>query len=89
MKLEFSQQVFDKYQNIKFHDNPSSESRVVPYGQKDEHHKPNSRFSQFCERDLKVHIFSHICHHMQSRAHSTRRKRKSNKLQKLRMSETK
>jgi len=56
MKLEFSQ-VFDKYQNIKFQENPSNESRVVPYGQKDGHHKPNNRVSQFCERDLRVHIF--------------------------------
>ena len=27
---------FEKYSNIKFHDNPSSGSRVVPYGQTDE-----------------------------------------------------
>ena len=33
MKLEFSQQIFEKYTNIKFHENPSSESRVVPCGQ--------------------------------------------------------
>jgi len=30
MKLEFSQQMFEKASNIKFHENPSSESRVVP-----------------------------------------------------------
>jgi len=30
MKLEFSRQIFEKYSNIKFHDNPSSGSRVVP-----------------------------------------------------------
>jgi hypothetical protein len=29
MKLEFSQQIFDKGLNIKFHQNPSSGSRVV------------------------------------------------------------
>jgi len=34
-KLEFSLQVFEKYSNIKFHENPSSESRVVPRGQTD------------------------------------------------------
>jgi hypothetical protein len=33
MKLEFSQQIFEKISNIKVHENPSSGSRVVPYGQ--------------------------------------------------------
>jgi hypothetical protein len=32
MKLEFSQQIFDEYSNIKFHENPSSGNRVVPRG---------------------------------------------------------
>ena len=31
-KLEFSQQIFKKFSNIKFHEDPSSES-VVPCGQ--------------------------------------------------------
>jgi hypothetical protein len=57
MKVEFSQQVFDKYQNIKVHENPSNKRRVVPYGQKDGHHKLNSRFSQFCER---AYFFIHL-----------------------------
>ena len=30
MKLEFSRQIFEKYSNIKFHENPSRGSRVVP-----------------------------------------------------------
>jgi hypothetical protein len=30
MKLEFSPQIFEKYSNIKFHENPSSGSQVVP-----------------------------------------------------------
>ena len=29
MKLEFSLQIFEKYPNIKFHENPSSASRAV------------------------------------------------------------
>jgi len=33
MKLGFSEQVFEKYSNIKFHENPPSGSRVVPWGQ--------------------------------------------------------
>jgi len=35
VKLEFSQQIFEKYANIKFHENPLSGSRVVPCGQTD------------------------------------------------------
>jgi len=50
MKLEFFRQIFEKYSNIKFHENPSSESRVVPCGQTDRHDEANDRISQFCER---------------------------------------
>ena len=35
MKLEDSRQIFEKYSNIKFHENPSSEDRVAPYGRTD------------------------------------------------------
>jgi hypothetical protein len=35
MKLEFSRQIFEKYSNIKFHENHSSGSRVVPCGRTD------------------------------------------------------
>jgi tRNA U38,U39,U40 pseudouridine synthase TruA len=35
MKLEFSRQILGKYSNIKFHENPSSGSRVVPCGRTD------------------------------------------------------
>jgi len=35
MKMEFSGQIFETLSNIKFHENPSSGSRVVPYGQTD------------------------------------------------------
>jgi len=50
MKLEFSRQIFGKYSNIKFHENASSGSRVLPFGQTDRHDEANSRFSQVCER---------------------------------------
>ena len=54
INLAHSRQIFEKYSNIKFHENPSSGSRVVPCGQKDGqtdgHEEANSRFSQFCER---------------------------------------
>jgi hypothetical protein len=32
MKLEFSRYIFEKYSNIKFHENPSSGNQVVPCG---------------------------------------------------------
>jgi len=32
MKLEFSEQIFEKYSNINFHENLSSGSWVVPCG---------------------------------------------------------
>jgi hypothetical protein len=34
-KREFCRQIFEKSSNIKFHENPSSGSRVVPCGRKD------------------------------------------------------
>jgi hypothetical protein len=49
MKLASSARILEKFSNIKFHENPSSGSRVVPCGQTDRHDEANSRFSQFCE----------------------------------------
>jgi hypothetical protein len=69
MKLEFSQQSFEKYSNIKFRKSPSSGSRVITCGwkenrqtdrQTDRHDEANSRFSQFCERAQKWLICSNI-----------------------------
>ena len=37
MQLEYSGKIFEKYSNIKFHENPSSGGRVVPCGQADGH----------------------------------------------------
>jgi len=48
MKLEHSRQIFEKYSSIKFHENPSNGSPVVPCGrtggQRDRHNEANSRF---------------------------------------------
>ena len=51
MKLEFSRQVFEKYADIKCHENPSNGSGVVPCGRKetDRHDEANSSFAQFCQ----------------------------------------
>jgi len=43
---------FEKYSNIKCHENPCSWSRGVPYGltdRTDRHDESNSSFLQFCE----------------------------------------
>jgi len=52
MKIEFYHQ-FKKTTKIKFHENPSSESRIVPHGRADvlmdRHVEVNSHFSQFCK----------------------------------------
>jgi hypothetical protein len=41
--------IFTKYSNIKFHEYPSSGSRVVPCERTDRHDEANSSSSQFCE----------------------------------------
>jgi len=35
IKLEFSKHIFEKYSNIKYHENLTNESRVVPCGRTD------------------------------------------------------
>ena len=57
MKLEFSQQILEKYTNMKFHKHPTIRSRVVPCGRMDRHDKTNSRFSKFFERAKKLVLF--------------------------------
>jgi len=46
IELEFSQHIFLKNSNIRFHDNSSTESWVVLYRRTDRHDEENSRFSQ-------------------------------------------
>ena len=36
MKFEYSWKILEKYPNIRFHENESRGSRVVPFGQTDE-----------------------------------------------------
>jgi len=50
VKLEFYLQIFEKYTHIKFHENPSRWSQVVPFGRTDGYDEANSRFSEFCKR---------------------------------------
>jgi len=57
MKLEFSGQIFEKYLDIKFHENSSSGSLVVPCGQTDWHDEARSLFSQFLRTYLETKQF--------------------------------
>jgi hypothetical protein len=45
--------ILEKHSNIKFRDNPSGGSRVVPWGRTDRH-EANSRFSQILRTCLKI-----------------------------------
>ena len=47
MKPEFSLHIFEKYSNIKFHENPSGGIQVVLYERTDGHDEGNRRFPQF------------------------------------------
>jgi len=49
MKLELSRQIFKKYSNIEFRENPFSGNQVVPCGRTDRHYEGKSCFSQFCK----------------------------------------
>ena len=49
MNNEFSRQIFEKWSDIKFHENPAGGSRAVPQGRSARHDGANSRLSQFCE----------------------------------------
>ena len=51
MELEFSRQIFEKYWNIKFNDNPWGGKGGVLFradGQTGRHEEDDSRFPQFC-----------------------------------------
>jgi hypothetical protein len=67
MKLGFSRLVFEKkISNIKFHENPSSESRFVPCGRTDGHRDRQTvcaegpKRSQNCSRVFKMQLLIRI-----------------------------
>ena len=53
MKPVFSRHLFEKYSNIRLHENPSRGSRVIRCGRTDRH-EANSRLSQFLRTRLKT-----------------------------------
>ena len=57
MKAEISQQIFEKYSNTKFHENPFRGSRVVSCGQTDGHDmkKPTVAFRYSANSPKNIH----------------------------------
>ena len=49
---------FRKTSDIKFHENPSRGSQVVPCRETDRHDESNRRFARLCETRLKMEEFS-------------------------------
>jgi len=71
MKLSFLRHFLEKYSDIKFHENPSSGSRVVLCcwtGRRTYiHDEGNGRFSQFYERAYNS-VMVYLCFNMNYRA---------------------
>jgi hypothetical protein len=57
IKLEFSRQIFEKYPNIKFHQNPSSESGVVPCDGRTDMTELTVAFPNFSKASKKTPAF--------------------------------
>jgi len=56
MKLEFLRNIFQKYLQIKFHENPSTLEAALfhVYEQTDRHDEANSRFCNFADAPKKL-----------------------------------
>ena len=54
MEREFAGQIFEKYSNIKFPENPSSGNRVVPCRRTDREDEANIRFWKISQTRLKT-----------------------------------
>jgi len=65
IKLEFSRKIFEKYSNIKFHENPFSGSRVVPYG-RTHMTKLTAAFHNFANAPTS---WAYICTELHTRGH--------------------
>jgi hypothetical protein len=55
-KFEFCRQIFERCSDIKFCQNPSSGSRVVPYWRTDRRDKASSRFSKLRSNNTVVRV---------------------------------
>ena len=85
MKIEFSRRMFEKYPNIKCHENPFRGRRVVRRGPTDRltdrHDEFNCRFSQFCESPsnpgfcrryiyIYIYMYTHIHTYIRTDIHT-------------------
>jgi len=63
MKFKISRHGFEKYSNIKFHENPSGGTEA--FHERDGQDEANSRFSEFCKRtstrNEHIMIYTFIC----------------------------
>jgi hypothetical protein len=67
MEHGFSRKIFEKYSDIKFHENPSIGNRVVHCGRTDgrtyKHDEANSHISNFADASDKMHFIRKIAVH--------------------------
>ena len=67
MKIKFSRQIFEKYSNVKFYENPSIGSRVVPYKLTgrwiDIYDEASNRFCNFAKAPNKEKSSRKLVHH--------------------------
>ena len=60
MKLEFSHNIFEKSSNIKFHENPTSWSGVVPCGQTDGLTNERRDITKLIVAILRKHLYTYL-----------------------------
>jgi hypothetical protein len=58
MEVEHSPQIFEKYPNTKFHENPFNGSQVISWGRTDRHDGVVSLFAQILERPWEMFVFA-------------------------------
>jgi len=64
MKNEFYQHIFGKYTNVKFRNNPSSGSRVVPCGQTAGPDRRTDRYTRRSQQSLFAIWRTHFLYHI-------------------------
>jgi hypothetical protein len=70
MKLEFSRQIFEKYSNIKFYENPFSGSGVVPCGQTDIYRPTHIYTYTYVHTHTYIYIYIYIYIHTHTYVHT-------------------
>jgi hypothetical protein len=83
MKLEFSGQIFEKYLNVRFQENPSSGSRVTPRGRTNLTElkvpfpsRERAKQPLNCSNTYTVHLCTHALQRIQMYLHTPQRSRR-------------